>query len=160
MSRIGDADCAQRGFTLIEVTVVLVIVALVTALVMPQLSGVQSKADLRTAARGIAAGLRTTRNLAMTHGRSEAFVVDTASGAFRAGSTASPRRVPSGVHLVLLTTADERIYDAVGSIQFFADGSSSGGGVRVAKGNNQDEVLVDWLTGQVSIEDAVNGAAR
>jgi general secretion pathway protein H len=160
MSRIGDTVRAQRGFTLIEVTVVLVIIALVTALVMPQMSGVQSKADMRAAARGIAAGLRMTRNLAMTHGRSEAFVIDTASGAFRAGSVASPRRVPSGVHLVLMTTTDERIDDAVGSIQFFADGSSSGGGVRVAKGKNQGEVLVDWLTGQVSIEDAVNGSTR
>jgi general secretion pathway protein H len=158
VSRTGKASAAQHGFTLIEVVVVLGVLALITALVLPMMSGTQSKADIQSSARDLAAGLRLTRNLAMTHGHTEAFVVDTTSGAFRAGSLAAPRRVSSGVSLVLVTATQELIDEHTGSIRFFADGSSTGGGIRLAKGNNRNQVLVDWLTGRVSIGDGVNAA--
>jgi len=151
MSRTGEANSAQRGFTLIEVMVVLAILAFMTALALPLMSGAESKADTRVAAREIAAALRTTRNLAMMHGHSELFSLDTASGAFRAGSTNSPHRVPRGVRLVLITTTEERSGATAGNIRFFPDGSSTGGGVRVSKDNSRTEVLVDWLTGHLTI---------
>ncbi len=150
---------SQRGFTLIEVVVVLAILGLVTALALPLMAGAESKADTRVAAREIAAGLRTTRNLAMVRGHSEAFSIDTASGAFRTGSTMSPRRVPSGVQLVLITTTEERRSETEGSIRFFPDGSSTGGGIRLSKGNSHTEVLVDWLTGHLSIGERADAAA-
>ena len=148
----------QSGFTLIEVVVVLGVLALVTALVLPMMTGTQAKADIQSSARDLAAALRVTRNLAMTHGRAEALVVDTASGAFRAGASAAPRRVAGGVKLALLTATQELIDEHTGAIRFFADGSSSGGGIRLSKGNLRDQVLVDWLTGRVSIGDGVNAA--
>jgi general secretion pathway protein H len=158
VSRTGKTSFAQRGFTLIEVVVVLGVIALVTALVLPMMSGTQSKADVQASARDLAAALRLTRNFAMTHGHTEAFTVDTTSGAFRAGSSAGPRRVASGVNLVLITATQEQIDEHTGSIRFFADGSSTGGGIRLSKGNNRDQVLVDWLTGRISIGDGVNAA--
>jgi general secretion pathway protein H len=158
VSRTGNPHATQHGFTLIEVVVVLGVLALVTALVLPMLSGTQSKADVQASARDLAAALRLTRNLAMTHGQTEAFVVDTTSGAFRVGSSAAPHRVSSGVSLVLITATQELIDEHTGSIRFFADGSSTGGGIRLAKGKNRDQVLVDWLTGRVSIGDGINAA--
>jgi general secretion pathway protein H len=131
---------------------VLAILAVITAMALPLLSGAEAKADTRAAAHEIAAGLRLTRNLAMMRGRDEAFSVDTASGAFRAGPGAL-QRVPHGVHLVLITATRERIDASSGSIRFFADGSSTGGGVGVSKGESRDAVLVDWLTGRISIGD-------
>jgi general secretion pathway protein H len=159
MSRTGEMASPQRGFTLIEVVVVLAILALVTALALPLMTGAESKADMQVAAREIAAGLRTTRNLAMMHGHAEAFSIDTASGAFRAGATSRARRVPGGVRLILVTTTDERINESAGSIRFFPDGSSTGGGVRLSKGNSRSEVLVDWLTGLVSVGAGADAAA-
>ena len=132
------------------------ILALVTAMVLPMMTGAQSKADIRASAHDLAAALRTTRNLAMTQGRTEAFVVDTASGAFSAGTADAPHRVARGVSLVLITATQEQIDEHTGSIRFFADGSSTGGGIRLSKGKNRDQVLVDWLTGRVSIGDGVH----
>lgn len=160
MSRTGERPAAPSGFTLIEVIVVLAVLGLITMLILPMMSGTQSKAEIQASARELAAGLRTTRNLAMMHGHAEAFVVDTGTGVFRAGAATAPHRVAGGVHLLLVTTTQDQIDDKVGTIRFFADGSSSGGGVRLAKGKNQDIVLVDWLTGRVSIGGDVNGAAR
>ena len=94
----------------------------------------------------------------MTHGRSEAFVVDTASGAFRAGSAAEPRHVARGVGLTLVTATQEQIDERTGDIRFFADGGSTGGGIRLVKGNIREQVLVDWLTGRVSIGDGTHAA--
>ena len=132
------------------------VLALVTAMVLPMMTGAQSKADIRASAHDLAAALRTTRNLAMTQGRTEAFLVDTTSGAFRAGAADAPHRIARGVGLVLITATQERIDEHTGSIRFFADGSSTGGGIRLSKGNNRDQVLVDWLTGRVSIGDGVH----
>lgn len=160
MSRTGETSRSQRGFTLIEVIVVLALLALVMAMVVPMLSGAQSKADTQAAARDVAAALRSTRNLAMIRGHSEIFLVDTASGAFRAGTGIAARRVPGGVQLLLVTATQEQLDDKVGGIRFFADGSSTGGGVQLTKGNSRDAVLVDWLTGRVSIGDGIHAPAR
>jgi general secretion pathway protein H len=159
MSRTGDRTSPQ-GFTLIEVAVVLALLALITAMIVPLMSGSQAKADVQSAAREISAALRMTRNLAMVHGHTEAFVIDTASGSFRAGSGTAPKRVPGGVQLLLVTATSERIDGRTGGIRFFADGSSTGGGVQLAKGNSRGQVLVDWLTGRVYMGDGGHAAIR
>ena len=150
----------QRGFTLIEMLVVLTIAALIVGLALPRLTGASEKATLRTAAHQVAAALRETRSLAMIRGRSEAFVIDTANGAFRAGPTAAPAQLPRGVRLALVTVTAERDNASQGRIQFFADGSSTGGGVLLANGKVHSQVLVDWLTGRVSLAEGANAAAR
>ncbi len=156
MSRTGKVSRAQRGFTLIEVVVVLGVLALVTALVLPMLSGTQARADVQSSARILAAALRSTRNLAMTHGHTEAFTVDTTTGAYHAGSSAAARQITSGVSLALVTVTQEVVDEHTGSIRFFSDGSSTGGGIRLTKGKNRYQVLVDWLTGRVAIGDSVD----
>jgi general secretion pathway protein H len=96
----------------------------------------------------------------MMRGHSEAFLVDTSSGSFRAGTGTAPRRIPGGVQVLLITATQEQVDEKIGGIRFFADGSSTGGGVRLVKGNNRDQVLVDWLTGRVSMGDGVHDAVR
>jgi general secretion pathway protein H len=137
----------ERGFTLVELLVVLAILALVVTLMPPFLAGGQSRAELSTGAREIAAALRETRSLAIRQGRSAAFVVDGAAGTFRAAGGARERRLPAGLRLSLLTLANQRL-DA-GVIRFFGDGSSTGGSVSIVQGERRSDVTVDWLTGRV-----------
>ena len=152
MSRTGDRR-GEAGFTLIELLVVIGLLALITVMVVPMMTGSQAKADVQAAARELAAALRSTRNLAMMRGHTEALVVDTQSGAYRAGAGATPQRVARGVQLLLITASEEQIDEKSGGIRFFADGSSTGGGIRLVKGNSRDQVLVDWLTGRVFMGD-------
>ena len=150
----------EHGFTLIEMLVVLTVAALIVTLALPRLTGAQEKAALGAASHEVAAALRSTRSLAMTRGRSEAFFLDTASGVFRAGPTATPGRLPQGVRTALVTVAADQNGVSQGRIQFFADGSSTGGGVMLAAGKDRSQVLVDWLTGSISIAEGTNAAAR
>ena len=139
-----------RGFTLVELLVVLAILALVMAVIPPFLAGGQARAELSSSAREIASALHETRSLAIREGRSETFVVDGTAGAFRAAGGAPERRVPAGLRLSLLTLANKRL--DVGVIRFFGDGSSTGGSVSILQGERRSDVTVDWLTGRVSLE--------
>src|SRR5258707_4744683 len=138
------------GFTLIEMMVCLAILALVLTLLPPLLGRTRDSAALAEAARTLAAALRETRDEAITTGRAESFAIDLATGTFQAGP-GKAQSLPSGIALSLLTTADERLGDRSGAILFFPDGSSSGGGVSLGHDGARHDVLVDWLTGRITM---------
>jgi general secretion pathway protein H len=151
MSPTGEHANPTAGFTLIELLVVLGILALVLAVALPLLPGAADRAALRTAAGQIAAGLRETRTIALASGRSASFTLDTASRAYRIGDGAVWHVLPANVATELFTAAQEQLDDVTGDIRFFSDGSSTGGGIRLAQGKTGDEIRVDWLTGRVSL---------
>jgi general secretion pathway protein H len=157
MLRTGESLAAQRGFTLVELLVVVGILALMMTLVPSILPGVQAKAELKAAAREVATALRDTRGRAIASGRAASFILDVGGGGFRAGGTGLSHHLPKSVRPTLFTTTEERLDESSGTIRFFADGSSTGGGVRLAQGDRRYDVLVDWLTGRISIGGAEPG---
>jgi len=146
------ADADTHGFTLLELLIALAIAALLFVFVVPAGSRQRDHAELANAARAVAAGLRLTRLQAINAGRSAVFAVDIGhalyqpAGAARAG-------LPRGVQLALVTERREARGAAVGDIRFFPDGSSTGGGVTLSRGSDRFEVLVNWLTGGVSVHE-------
>jgi len=144
---------AAPGFTLIELVVVLAIVALVLGLTMPHLGRRPGRAELVSSAHDIAASLRMSRSRAITENRPRSFLADTRSATFGLAGQGSLRALPRGIGLSLYTTEDQEIADSVGTIRFYPDGSSTGGGVALVEGELKYQVLVDWLTGGVSINE-------
>lgn len=108
---------------------------------------------MRAATLEIAAALRQARSLAITRGRTQIFAINTARGTFLAGDARAVGRLPSDIHAVLMTTTDERDSATTGNIRFFADGSATGGGIRLMQGDRRAVVTVDWLTGRISVND-------
>jgi general secretion pathway protein H len=141
---------AAAGFTLVELLVVIAILALMVGLLPSLLPGVQAKAEMRAATLQLAAALRETRGQAIAAGDTATFTLDTKSGRYRAGAT-KPRVLPRSVRSTLVTTTEDRLDDGAGTIRFFADGGSTGGGVRLAQGERRTEIRVDWLTGRIAI---------
>ena len=150
MSPTGERANPIAGFTLIELLVVLGILALVLAVALPLLPGAADRMALRTATNEIAAGLRETRSLALARGRSAAFTLDTARHVYRVGEGALWHALPASVATELFTATQEQLDDVTGAIRFFADGSSTGGGVRLAQGKAGGEIRIDWVTGRVT----------
>ena len=149
-----------NGFTLLELMVTLAIVALVVAIALPYLSHPNVRSELQNGAKEISAALRLTRSRAIIEDREATFVVDVANGRFQPAGAKAPRALARGVHVALFTATDQEVSDTVGTIRFYPDGSSSGGGVALIDNGQRFDVLVDWLTGGVSIYERAAAAAQ
>lgn len=144
---------AQRGFTLLELLLVLVIAAAGYALVVRLASGGVSGAQLKSAARAVAAGLRDARGTAIATQESAALTLDLEHRSFEVSGGRRARSLPDQLDLKLYTAQSEIVDDKRGSIRFFPDGSSTGGRVTLASGERSFLVDVDWLTGRVRIRE-------
>lgn len=141
------------GFTLLEIIIVLAIGAAIYALLLGvPLSG-GSAANLKAAARTLAAGLREAQTTAMATRRDATLTLDLESREFLVAGEKEPRKLPDGVDLKLYTAESEVTSSRTGAIRFYPDGSSTGGRITVSSGKREFLVDVDWLTGRVSIAD-------
>lgn len=141
----------QRGFTLLEILVALVIGVLLVALTPPLLSGMSGAAELRGAARQLAAGLRNARNEAITQQREAVLVLDLAEHRFAVSNDVREIALPDSVALHLYTAQSELLDGEKGRIRFFSDGSSTGGAITVSGPKLAYRVNIDWLTGAIAI---------
>lgn len=151
---------AEKGFTLIELVVVLAIAALLLAIVLPFGLHRRSHDELAGGAREIAAALRMARSRAILANRPASFVVDVENGFYRPPGAGAAHAVPAGSRITLYTAQEEQLDGTTGAIRFFPDGSSTGGGVALSLGAERYDILVDWLTGGVSIHARAAVAAR
>ncbi|MEM7251180.1 MAG: GspH/FimT family protein [Pseudomonadota bacterium] len=152
MNSISPTRRHVRGFTLFELLIVLVLLALALGIVVPSLGG-GSATELRSAAADLSSALRKVRAEAMTRNRSVVLTLDVERKAIRIGDTPSERRLPQGVEYELFTADTERTGDTSGRVRFFPNGSSTGGRVTVSVGERSLLVDIDWFTGRVRVID-------
>ena len=148
-----ERPAAARGFTLLELLVVLVIAGAGYALLVRFNAGGVSGAQLKSAARAVAAGLRDARGTAIARQESTALVIDLENRSMEVGGGARARELPRRLDLKLYTAQSEIVDGKRGAIRFYPDGSSTGGRVTLASGERRFLVDVDWLTGRVSIKE-------
>ena len=141
------------GFTLIEVLVVLAIGAAIYLVLLAVPFGKASAADLKSAARSVAAGLRTAQSTALLTRRDALLTIDMESREYVTTGDREVHKLPSNIDLKLDTAQTEVLSEHSGSIRFYPDGSSTGGRVTVEAGERKYLVDVDWLTGRVAINE-------
>lgn len=144
---------AARGFTLLEVILVLVIAGVMMAVVLGFPLRSASAGDLKAAARALASGLRQAQTIAITTRKDATLTLDLESREFRVNGDGEVRKVSDRLDLKLFTAQQEVQSERVGSIRFYPDGSSTGGRITVAAGERKYLVDVDWITGRVTISD-------
>lgn len=146
---------SNKGFTLLELMVVLVIVGLAISLVPALLSGVGLTTEVRGAARQLAAGLRSARNVAVSSQQGAVLTLDLEERVFRVSGNPRAISLPDdeGVAIKLYTVQTELSDEMIGNIRFFPDGSSTGGHISLIDRQVEYKVSVDWLTGRVGIEE-------
>jgi general secretion pathway protein H len=147
----GNARPNSTGFTLVELLVVLVIAALVLALVGTSISRSISGAEMRTAARKMAASMRYTRTRAILDKKEQIFLVDAESRSYLAPGRKAVE-LPEGMEVLLTTARSELTAESVGGIRFYPDGGSTGGSVELDTNGRIYRINVAWLTGEASLQ--------
>jgi len=142
----------KGGFTLVELLVVLAIAAVVLAIVPPLVASAFPGVELKSAARQVAAGLRTARERALAARVEALFEMDIEEHWFQVSGEARRTAVPEKLGLQLITADTELSSETRGGIRFFPDGTSTGGRVTLSYADRGYDVGVDWLTGRIRIQ--------
>jgi general secretion pathway protein H len=140
-----------NGFTLVELLFVMIIAAVALTLVGTSISRSISGAEMRTAARKLAASLRYTRTHAILVKSEQVFLIDAENRSYTAPGR-EPVVLPEGMNVQLTTARSELTSENVGGIRFYPDGGSTGGHVLLEANERIYRVNVAWLTGEASVQ--------
>lgn len=142
---------AARGFTLLEMLLVVAIAVIAMVLVAPNFSRGLDAVRLQSASREIASSLRYVRGQALSSNREAEFNLNVKANAYRVSGRDKSYSVPRAIRMRMTVADTEVTGEDAGTIRFYPDGSSSGGRVTLEAGNRRHLVDVNWLTGHVEI---------
>ncbi len=138
----------EAGFTLVEIIVVLVIMALVMGLVGANLGRSITSAKIKSASQNVMAALRYTRGQAILKRQEQTLEVDLKTRAYTAPGK-KPRVLPEGMEVTVVTAETELQGEDLAAIRFYPDGSSTGGKISLEARGRIREITVAWLTGEI-----------
>lgn len=164
---VGKISASKnKGFTLLELIVVLLIIGLTSVLAVPQLTGTLSGANSKTAAKKIAASLRYARSRAVSEKIIYLAIADmdknslsilsdsnTEQSSEKPSDKAKVYVLPEG--LTLKSEPEQEKDKEEFRIAFYPSGASSGGEIIVS--DEQEKIYkirVDFITGTVRVSDS------
>lgn len=145
---------AERGFTLVEVLVVLAVIAMAAVVAWPRAHGARQRLALEAAAIDLASEMKSARATAIRTNSEQTLAIDTAARHYIRDGWTAARLLPGQFDVALDTIRSEQTGPAAGRIRFYPDGSATGGRVILGSGSRRVIVAIDWLTGgaRVSLE--------
>jgi general secretion pathway protein H len=142
----------NKGFTLLELVVVLFIVVLGFSVVGINLSSGNDATELKVAARDIVSALRFARGQALISHQETTVTLDLAENTYTVSGRDRIYPIPKAIDVTVVTAQSELTEGSAG-IRFFADGSSTGGRITLELGKATWQIDINWLTGQIELDD-------
>ena len=137
------------GFTLLELIIAIAVAALVLGVSAPAMQRLYQSSQYHGAVNDVVDLLSSARYTAIRNGTNIDVLVYPETRTIAAGS--KERQLPDNLQLEVVG-ARELNRDGAGVIRFYADGSSSGGNVRLQSDSGVwVQVDVDWLLGRVTL---------
>ena len=140
----------QKGFTLVELLITLVIMVAIFSIAIPQYSRSMGSLQLRKSTQEIAAYLRQARNASITESRTIVLVVDAEGKEIRRKNSDSAYQWPDDID-VKLAENQGLVPDLNHSIEFRPDGTAADQVLLVSTENRHYTISVDRLTGRVKV---------
>lgn len=162
-------SAGNRGFSFIELTVVLILISLSIALVAPYLSKFSKSVELKACSQRIAAILRNYRSEAVNRGKVYQVVFDSSRievriqpvveegeegrGEKKDGREIKTYKLPLGVQMKEIEVGLLQYPSDFPAIEFYPNGGSNGGKITIdTQGHEGYRIKVNFLTGNVTIE--------
>jgi len=142
----------EKGFTLLELIIVLFITVLGFSVIGINLSSGNEATKLKAAARDIVSALRFARGQALISHQETTLTIDLANNTYTVSQRDKVYSMPEEID-VTLVTAQSEINDGLASVRFFPDGSSTGGRITLEWGKAGWRININWLTGQIELEE-------
>lgn len=146
-----------RGFSLLEMLLVMAIIAFAGLLAASAMSGGFDGIRLRSASSDIAAQLRFTRAQAIATGRRQDFSIDPRAHTWKAPKQRHGK-LPKQLGIDFYGAREVQPSANEGGIAFFPDGASTGGRIRLSAKKAVRDIEVAWLTGQVTVKRGDGGS--
>ena len=143
----------NKGFTLLELIVALFIVVLGFSVVGINLSSGNDSTQLNVAARDIVSALRYARGQALMSHQETTVTLDLAENTYTVSGRYKVYPIPKAIAVTVVIAQSELTGEGLGSIRFFADGSSTGGRITLERGKAAWKIDINWLTGQIELDD-------
>jgi general secretion pathway protein H len=153
MSGAAPADRpGERGFTLLELLVVLAIIGLLLSAVPAILTAARPGIDARSEAIAIADELRAARSQAVASGRETRLTFDIGGARYGIDPGGRSRDLPQGM-VVHFRGSRGEVGASSAAVRFFRDGTSTGGELLLTYQGHEHRILAHWLTGRVSVDE-------
>ena len=151
---MGITDTAQRckGFTLLELVVVLFVVVLGFSVIGLNLSSGSDSTKIKAAARDIVSALRYARGQALMTHQETTVTLNLGDNSYTVSGRDKRYQIPGDIDITVVTAQTELSGEGTASIRFFADGSSTGGRITLERGQTVWKTDINWLTGQIELE--------
>lgn len=141
----------NRGFTLLELIIVLMVSVLGFAVIGSNISSGNQSTRLKAAARDIASALRYAHGQALITQKPVSVAINLGENSYRISNRDKVYRLEKEIDISLTVAEEEFAEGREGSIRFFADGSSTGGRIILEWGQQLRRIDVNWITGAVTI---------
>lgn len=148
------AVTSARGFTLLELIIVLLISVLGFAVVGSNISSGNQSTRIQAAARDIASALRYAHGQALLSRQPVSVIVNLDDNSYSIGNRGKIYRLDREIAISVTVAEEEFTEGQQAGIRFFGDGSSTGGRITLEWGKQLRRIDVNWITGAVEIHDA------
>jgi general secretion pathway protein H len=154
----------KRGFSLVELIIVLLLISLAVSLVIPSLFRLSKTAELKGMAQKVSAILRYCRSESIRRGQVYQVLFDSHAREIRVQSVEEVEEqerviqryaLPEGIQIEEVKIPPPQYLTEVPAIEFYPNGGSNGGSILVDSRDRKGYIIkVHFLTGIVEIEKA------